>query len=99
MPSVADLRRKLDPIRVFYVAAGAGDLAVSTLCSAPGRIASVRPATVRDTVGRLSERTVDAVVDWALNPVRTAGKRIDRANATYAELAQRGEEVVARIRR
>jgi len=84
---------------MLYAATGAGDVALSTLRATPGRIVSMRPSTVRDTAGRLTERTVDAVVDWTLNPVRTAGRRIERANRAYDELAQRGEDVVARIRR
>ncbi len=80
-----DITEKLRDTKVFYVAAGAGDLAVEKLREVPERL------------GRLQEKTDPKDVGGAA--VAYVTQVGTRAVEVFDELAERGKKIVSRVDR
>ena len=90
----------------FYVAAGAGDLAVKTARDLPSMLRPSRLVVVkidRHDVGKavstLQSETVALPAKAQTAAVAVAVGAVDRADAVYGDLLSRGRRVVGRIRR
>ena len=92
--------------KLFYVAAGATDLAVRTLREAPAKVAFATISTIsfdrRDVEKAVAGLQVQAVALPVRATATVAGLAEDvtgRADAVYGDLLARGRSVVGRIRR
>jgi heparin binding hemagglutinin HbhA len=87
----------------FYVAAGATDLAVKTIRTAPSRIPSVKIKVERrdleKAVATVGQQAATLPVRAQATAVGIAGEVTERADAVYGDLLTRGRKVVGRIRR
>ncbi len=89
----------------FYVAAGAGDLAVKTVREVPAKLASARSvaadidrADVEKAVSTLRAEAVALPAKAQTAVVGAAVEVADKTDAVYGELLARGRRVVGRVR-